>query len=253
MTADAERNRMASQTNAASTTPAAISDRDLVDAMRRGELKAFAEFQLRFAPLLFAEARRARISTDERDERVTELLDDAIMRLLEPESPIPRAMAAYLVTAFRRRMINSARNAARRARVVSEAAPMAEPASMSGVVVALASEATRRASAGPSADTVAPSSAVMRFVSVLARDLEEDERRMLEWAASHVPQREIAAWLGIGYEAAGRRIRRLRVRLIAASRIHLAELSTHDRAEIERLLRRGNSTASFALPRESLR
>ncbi|MDQ6829189.1 MAG: hypothetical protein M3081_10030 [Gemmatimonadota bacterium] len=223
----------------------------MVDAMRRGEHQSFVEFQLRFAPLLLAEARRARVSEDARDERVTELLDDAIMRLLEPDLRMPRTMAAYLVTAFRRRLINFARGATRRARVVSEAAPAMDGYS-AGNIVALASEATRLASAGPGADAMFPSPAVSRFVEILARDLTEDERRILEWSASQVPQREIAAWLGIGYEAAGRRVRRLRARLVAASRVYLAELNAHDRAVIERLIRRSDITFTFAPPRENL-
>ena len=225
-------------------THAAMTDRELVDAMRRDDRHAFAEFQLRFMPLLLAEARRARIASDVQAEIVTELLDDVILRLLTPGARVPQAMAAYLATTFRRRVINAARGAARRARVVRESSSDGadDGAVELGNVAALSSEGTRRASAGPIGEAAPTSPAVIHFADALGRDLSEEERRLLEWAASHVPQREIAAWLGIGYEAAGKRVRRLRARLIAEARARIAELDPAERAVVERLLRRAAPT-----------
>ena len=77
----------------------------LVAALRRNEPGAFREFFERFAPLITAMARLHRIAATDVDERVTEFLDDAAMRLWLPTTAVPRSIAAYLAAAFRRRSI----------------------------------------------------------------------------------------------------------------------------------------------------
>ncbi|MEP6690612.1 MAG: hypothetical protein ABJD07_05610 [Gemmatimonadaceae bacterium] len=208
---------------------------------------------LRFAPLLTVEARRLRVAEDERDALVTDLLDDAILRVLEPGTVVPRSLAAYLMTSLRRRVLNTRRASARRVRIVREAAPGAtDAANFSGRalveldVSAICSEGTRRASAGPGRDAEPVAVSVLRLAELIARALTTEEQRLLEWVGNHVPQREIASWLGINYEAAGKRIRRLRARLIASSHAYLATLDPADRLALERLIERGTITRSPA-------
>ena len=80
---------------------------------------------------------------------------------------------------------------------------------------ALCSESSQRASAGPGWEPPRPSRAVASLATALLADLSEDERLLLVWVSHHVPYREIAAWLGIGYAAVGKRVERLRARLRA--------------------------------------
>jgi DNA-directed RNA polymerase specialized sigma24 family protein len=176
------------------------------------------------------------VSPEERDAFVTELLDDAIMRLVAPGARMPRVLAAYLVTALRRRVYNARRSALRRVRVVREASPLAENVELDAS--ALTSEATRRASAGPDAEPLVISPALARLIERLVRQTTPVERRLLDWSANHVPQREMAAWLGIGYEATGKRVRRLRARLAVAARAYLISLEPAERAELERIIAR---------------
>ena len=61
---------------------------------------------------------------------------------------------------------------------------------------------------------------------------------MLVWVSHHVPQREIAAWLGVSYAAAAQRICRLRQRLRASAARYVATLPAAERDEIARFLRR---------------
>ena len=124
------------------------SDTALVAALRRNEPGAFREFFERFAPLIMAVARLHRIPATDVDERVTEFLDDAAMRLWLPTTPVPRSIAAYLAAAFRRRSFNCARDLRRRALLRDEGA--ADTGSLAERVVASAvSEDALRTSYGP--------------------------------------------------------------------------------------------------------
>ena len=224
----------------------------LVAALRRNEPGAFREFFERFAPLITAMARLHRIAAPDVDERVTEFLDDAAMRLWLPTTAVPRSIAAYLAAAFRRRSFNRARDLRRRALLRDECA--ADTASVTERVVAsVVSESALRASYGSDLDPPALSPALERLALELERGLSPDERRLLAWLGQRVAQREIADWLGITHGAVRVRVTRLRARLRDAAFRYANRLDGDERAELDRFFRRIDvvGSASLAPPRAS--
>ena len=216
----------------------ALGDGPLVDAMRRGEMGALREFLLRFEPLLEHHAHRLGASGGERDDLVGDTLEDAALALVVPNAATPRSLPAYLVASLRNRIFNSRRASAgvRRVResAVCDRATAAD---------ALCSESSERASAGPGWEPPRPSRAVASLAAVLLADLDDDEQLLLVWVSHHVPYREIAAWLGIGYAAVGKRVERLRTRLRARADMHLAASGDAERRALETLFTRAGSLA----------
>jgi len=101
---------------------ASTKDYDIVAAMRRGDSASFTRFVERFHHILLDYARRAGVSASERDELVSELLDDVAIQLMTRTAPLPQHPRMYLLSALRHRMLNRKRSRERRQRVVSEAA-----------------------------------------------------------------------------------------------------------------------------------
>src|SRR3954469_279091 len=97
-------------------------DYDIVVAMRRGESASFEQFVERFHGILLDYARRAGVPASERDELVSELLDDVAIQLMTRSGPLPQHPRMYLLSALRHRLLNRKRGRERRSRVVSEAA-----------------------------------------------------------------------------------------------------------------------------------
>ena len=229
------------------------TDAALVTAMRRNEPGAFRELFERFAPLIAALARIHRHPATDVDERVTEFLDDAAMRLCLPTTPLPRSLAAYLATSFRKRSLNAARDLQRRMRLRDgcslEAGGLAER-----VVPSAVSESAVRASYGPGLEIPPLAQAIERLAAELERGLSADERRVLGWLGQRVPQREIAAWLGITHGALRVRVTRLRARLRDAAFRYADRLDGDERAEIDRFFHRIDVVVptSLAPPRASL-
>lgn len=225
------------------------ADRDLVLAMRAGEHAAFAEYIRRFLPVLAEDARRVGMRGAEADDRALAFLDDAALRLIAGDAPLPRALAAWLITGFRRRLLNLRRDRARAARRVGEAVAESEGAwgaareEGASIVAPLASEHALRASRGPEWEPPAPSPALARLAAALEARLGDDERMLLVWAGSWVPQRTIAEWLGVRYETVQKRIERLRARLRALADDYAAALPPDERRTLERFLRRVGAVA----------
>jgi len=226
----------------------ALGDAALVEAMRRGDTSALREFLLRFEPLLDHHAHRLGASGGERDDLVGETLEDAALALVVPNAATPRSLPAYLVASLRNRIFNS-RRAATGARRVREAALGDRPSADD----ALCSESSQRASAGQAWDPPRPSRAVAALATALLADLSDDERLLLVWVSHHVPYREIAAWLGIGYAAVGKRVERLRARLRARADQHLAASSDAERRALETLFTRAGPFAARMPPSAPLR
>ena len=97
------------------------SDAGLVAAMRGGDEAAVAELYLRFRPFLLRLAGRRGLQRAERAEVVGEVLADVALALLDPASPVPRSLAAYLATALRNAVAMRRRAGLRRARWQAEA------------------------------------------------------------------------------------------------------------------------------------
>lgn len=218
----------------------ALGDAALVDAMRRGDAAALREFLLRFEPLLEHHAHRLGASGGERDDLVGETLEDAALALIAPNASTPRSLPAYLVRALRNRLLNARRGARGQA-----LARVREPVARDALVAdeGLCSESSLRASAGPGWEPPRPSRPVAALAAALLDDLSDDERVLLVWVSHHVPYREIAQWLGLGYAAVGKRVERLRARLRARADLHLASLDDADRGALEALFSRAGSLA----------
>ena len=67
--------------------------------------------------------------------------------------------------------------------------------------------------------------------------MSEEERRLLDWVAARIPQRTIAEWLGLSYEATAKRISRLVRRLRATALREVAHLDGTHYRQVERALR----------------
>jgi len=220
-------------------------DAALVAAMRRGERGAFHEFFARFAPLVMALARANRLPSTDLTERITEFLDDAAMRLILASTPMPRTLAAYLAASFRKR----ARNTARDLRCRETLRDCYATDSGSGTERAVAdasSEDAIRTSFGPGWEGVPLSPAVERLARAIEQGLSDDERLLLAWLGARVPQRQIAAWLGVSHGAVRVRVTRLRARLRDAALRYAYRLDGADRRELDRFFRRIDIAAPAA-------
>lgn len=212
--------------------------------MRREQPAALVEFFRRFRPLLIQEARWLGVQPGLREELVDECLDDVALRLLRHTTPVPRAIAPYLVRALRLHRLEARRGETRRANAVAE--PSAdEPASADRVELtgseradAMLSESARRESRGPSWEPCAASPALERLVGMLEEGLGDDDALLLTWVGNWVPQSEIAAWLGITHGAARNRVLRLRERLRNAAMRAAASFSREEQAELTAFFRR---------------
>jgi RNA polymerase sigma factor (sigma-70 family) len=230
----------------------ALSDSALVDAMRSSAPDAWAEFDMRFRPLLERYATRVGIPRWEWSACITEVLDDEALRLIERSArEMPEHLSAYLVRAVRNRHLAVKRAATRRERRYASAAA-ADPVT-DGVLGLLVSEHSREA-ADPlrvAEEAATASTAVKQFGELLSARLTKNEREMLAWVAEGVPQRMIAEWLGINREAAKKRIARLCRRLREMAVAVREELPMDARREIDRLMRRTSTAAGNSHSGES--
>ncbi|HJU66173.1 MAG TPA: hypothetical protein VJ596_10875 [Gemmatimonadaceae bacterium] len=214
-----------------------LGDADLIAALRRGEPRAFEEFVSRFHRGVLAQARRAGIPMSERDSWAVELLHDVALQLVRSDVRVNRPIAAYLTGACRNKL-QQARRVAARERTRSEMWRTDATEPTGRVVAELCSEYTVRASRNALRDPASTSSVVDRLAHVLDAQLTPNERQLLAWVSSYVPQRQIAEWLGIKHMAAAQRIHRLCVRLREEARRFEESLDDVERAELRRFLRR---------------
>jgi DNA-directed RNA polymerase specialized sigma24 family protein len=220
----------------------ALSDSALVAAMRSGDEWAWAEFDARFRARLEQYARHViGAPTSRWDECITEVIEDAALKLTSDAAAVPTHLTAYLIRAVRNRAVTLARSAARRHRHHVRASAVGEP---EAVVWSLCSESALRASAGAAHDTVdgrpyeVASHARQRLGAALIAELSEEERCIVGWVAEAVPYRQIAAWIGASYDATSKRIWRLCRRLKQVAPIHASTFDAAERSELERFFRR---------------
>lgn len=213
--------------------PHAWDDAALVAALRREERRAFAELYDRFAPRLVRLARAWGVPDGEREPLAVEVLGDVAMALARHAAPAPRSLAAYLATSLRRRIGAAALSRARRARRAGTldgadearrfAPPSQDPDATGHVGRLLCSEHALRA-ADPDRPAPAVDPAIARLAEHLLAGMAEDDRRLLAWLAHDVPLRTAAEWLGLRYDAAGKRAQRLRTRLRARAERYVERL-----------------------------
>ena len=228
-------------TLAATERDDAITDAEIVAAMRRGEPASFEWFVERFHRILLDYARRAGVASADRDELVGELLDDVALRFMTERTPLPHNPRMYLLSALRHRMLNAKRGRGRRDRVVSEAVrdAYADHEFADGAELAAGcSESVSRASRGPAWEASPLPRVLERLSERLSEALSDDERQLLVAVAENIPQREIAEWLGISYVVARKRLERLRARLTDVAMRYANTLEPDDARELQRFFRR---------------
>ena len=217
----------------------ACTDAQLVAAMREGVPEAWAEFDARFRPLLETFARRMGVPPWDGTACVTDVLDDTAIRLVTHNEGVPSSLSGYLVRAVRYRYLKQLRASRRRERHYTDASDATE--SGMAIVRGVVSEDALRASAGPFAvgeERHETTGTLAHFATLLAGELSIDERHMLAWVGEGVPRRQIAAWMGLTYEATKKRISRLSRRLRELAPSLLTRLRPAERREVERFLRR---------------
>jgi DNA-directed RNA polymerase specialized sigma24 family protein len=219
----------------------ALSDGALIAAMHAGDDWAWAEFDARFRARLEQYARHIGVPTARWDECITEVIEDAALKLTSDAAAVPTNLTAYLIRAIRNRAVTLARAAARRHRRYMQASAVGEP---EAVVWSLCSESALQASGTTARDATddrayeSASRARRRLGAALIAALSEEEQCIIGWVAEAVPYRQIAAWLGASYDATSKRIWRLCRRLRQAAPIHASAFDTAERAELERFFRR---------------
>lgn len=230
----------------------AAREGDLIAGMRRDEPDAFLDFFRLFRPLLMAEARRLRVQPGLCEELVDECLDDVAMRLRQYTTPIPRALAPYLVKALRLHRYEQLRGERRRLEAEREGASNAVMPTdhRPGPVTGSVSEAALRDSAGPDYEPTPASTALERLVSMLEEGLSADEEVLLSWMSRWVPHTIIAEWLGISHGAARNRTMRLRARLKEAALRHAVSFTGRERAELMEFFRRTFRPHAVPVPTE---
>jgi DNA-directed RNA polymerase specialized sigma24 family protein len=222
------------------TGGAVLKDYDIVVAMRRGEAAAFEQYIERFHRNLLDYARRAGVPQSERDELVSELLDDVAIQLMTRSAPLPQNPRMYLLSALRHKLLNRKRGTERRRRVVSEAAraAYADGDRAASESAAGCSEEMLRASHGPEWEGAPLPRVLERLAGRMSEALSDDERMLLVAVAENIPQREIAEWLGVSYTVARKRLERLRARLTDVAMRYTNTLEPDDARELQRFFHR---------------
>jgi DNA-directed RNA polymerase specialized sigma24 family protein len=213
-----------------------LSDSALIDAMRGGANEAWQEFMMRFRPLLIQYGLRTKMDPSEISGCVDQVLEEAAMRWAVECAAPPRSIIAYLLRAlsFHRQTVE--RDAKRRMRQYERAM---DPGQSEGAILSLCSEASVRESNGPAEDgSDATQVALERLSNLVRQSLSEEDAKILMQLADGLPHREIAAELGLSYDAGRKRIQRLCTRLRDLVLDAVTRLSSTDRDHVERLLRR---------------
>jgi hypothetical protein len=137
--------------------------------------------------------------------------------------------------------LNAVRSAARRRRAVAQAADAGgeEEPHFEHALAACASEHSLRASHGPAWEgPPATPPALARLAASLLGALSAEDQLLATWLAHHVPQQQIATWLGVRYDAASKRVRRLRLRLHRLAQTYLEHAPAGDRPVVAAFLER---------------
>jgi RNA polymerase sigma factor (sigma-70 family) len=218
----------------------------LLAAIHRGDERAIRELFLLYIPLLRDQARRMSVDSEQRDELVTTLLDDAVLHLMEYQVS-PRHLTRYLVAALRNRARNRHRDSHRRTAIREKAY---RDSSGAGQMIVAESHSAYGLRAAGQIETEAPlaRAPIVRLAERLMAVLSADEITMLIRVGRHLPLREIAGQLGISYGAARVRLHRLRARFHKDLIEHVASLKIDDRRELERFFRRARVSLTPRAP-----
>jgi DNA-directed RNA polymerase specialized sigma24 family protein len=196
----------------------ALSDAELVMAMRRDDAPAFVEFIERFRHVAWNHASALGVDAAERKGWVEELLHDCALALARQATAVPARLAGYVVVALRRKFFLDLRRASGDAQLAAS----------------YADDVPREA--GERSGAIDP--ALARLVSALTKGLSPDDLLLLTWKSEMVGYTQIAAWLGVKRDTVAHRAARLATKLRQAAATLVEALDDEDRAAVERLLRR---------------
>jgi hypothetical protein len=214
-----------------------VTDHQLIDRMRCGDLKSWGAYEARFRPILEAYARRAKIPQLDWPVCLTEVLEDEGIRLTRREAIAPVSLAAHLIAAVHDRYLRLERANSCYERYHGVAG---EFCSSGRVVTSRCSEnASRDSDIPPAASTAA----LTKLLGDLRSGLTPEEEAMLVWLSEGVPHAQIAGWLGLSHDVCTKRIWRLRRRLRLELVSRAATYSSADQSEITRVMRRVSSNA----------
>jgi DNA-directed RNA polymerase specialized sigma24 family protein len=212
------------------------SDQEIVAGVSRNDARAVREYYERFAPRLARLARRLGCPDDDAEEIVDDVIEASLILLVSRSRAQIRCLPAYLERSVRNRVQNWRRLRLREQTYVSE--DVLDPDRTHGTDGTVCSEGSRRASQGEEFRDSSLSLPLRRLVSALDEGVTDEEKLILQWISNLVPHGEIARWLGAGYEATSRRIRRLADRLLDAAEKYAAGLSENEWRELEPFFRR---------------
>jgi len=215
------------------------SDVALLAELRALNPAAMGELIRRCRPGLARYAKRIGVPRGEREVLADEVLDDAVLRLIQPGAPAPRQLASYVARMLRNRYANQLRADGRRDQ--RHASRVTDGGAIGDVAVAAVVSEHAIRTAGRDTSEDAGALLVARLGRQLMRELGEQDRELLGWVAEGVPNREIASWIGSTYDATKRRVSRLRVRARARAleiiegwpRVHRRLLERTLRVELE--------------------
>lgn len=234
---------MAEGTDDASTPWRDVDESQLLHEMRRGVNAAFTEFFRRFSPLLVVMARRRQVPAHDRNELVTEYLEDAVLAIVTRNRSVPTSFAPYLAAGFRRRLVSAwrAREARERREGVfrcdetnSRERVIAEGLSAYSIDAARGTEPSH--SPNDVADADPAREARLALAAALVEAMDAEDRGIMGHVAERFPQREIAGTLGIAPGAARVRILRLRARLRRVAIAYIGALPVDEGIALARFL-----------------
>lgn len=219
----------------------ALDDEALIAAMRDGMPEAWSEFDFRFRGLLETYAAQLRVPYWDRGVLVNDVLDDEAMRLVSNTALRTARVAGYLIRALRSQFLKAKRSARRREARYDRAA---HAENGERVLVSLCSVSALRASEGPGEIVEESRFVILRAIAdCLTRGISAEERQLLEWVGEGIPRRDIAAWLGVSYDAVKKRVSRVCRRVQQQVPDLVARLDPDERLLFEAFLKRAGISA----------
>jgi len=213
----------------------ALTDHALIAEIQAGDPLAWDEFMVRFRAPLEAFAKSSRIPSADWPVCVQEVLEEALVRLSDPASPIPARIAGYLIRMARNEFLQLQR----RQSVSVKYSELAETRGRDRVMRCLVSEASRRASGEFAGEEPVSSARAIESLAIkLGASLTAEEEQILTWVSNRIPHRKIAEWMEASYASTTKRIWRLERRLRQITAECRAIASPDEQREIDRYLRR---------------
>jgi DNA-directed RNA polymerase specialized sigma24 family protein len=220
-----------------------LDDAALVEVMRASDERAIEEYLTRFHRVVRERARASGLFAPNLDDEVSDLLEDVAVLIVNGRVRPTRSIAAYLMTALRRRLTRASIADADRTGA-EERAAIGLPGNGERAVPSVVSESTWRATYGPDWVPLPVPRVVERLASMIEEGLSKEERFILQALSNFVAQRDICQWLGVSYAAGTQRIWRLRERLRQTAMAYADHFDKQERTELENFFLRFRDPAA---------